>query len=293
MKQEHLQRLERVVSRAGDLPAIPEVVADVLRLTSDPTTAMAEIGETVQRDPALTAKILRVSNSPYYGMKQYVGTLKLALVILGVREVRNIVLGISVFSTLQNDRMEHLWVQSLWNHSVTVAALARKLGSHLKLPMHGEDFIGGLLHDIGKMLLWRQLGKSYTEVYRQSGGASEKLCAAEEAKFGFNHADAAAALARYWNLPETLADALWYHHTTEEALLAKAKDPRLAAIVRIANLAAHDRFSEDISGGHQSCVDEPTWRLLDKTTNPIESDDRFLVLSGFKAELSATPAPAF
>ena len=80
---------EKLLANVGDLPAMPEVVSEVLRLTDDPDTAMAQVSDVIQRDPALTAKILKVSNSPYYGMKQYVGTLKLAIVILGVREVRN------------------------------------------------------------------------------------------------------------------------------------------------------------------------------------------------------------
>ena len=98
--------VDRIIARVGDLPAMPAVVSEVLRVTDDPATAMSEVSSIVQADPALTAKILRVSNSSYYGMKQYVGTLKLALVILGVREVRNIVLGITVFETLKNEKSD-------------------------------------------------------------------------------------------------------------------------------------------------------------------------------------------
>jgi len=96
------KNIEKIVAQVGDLPAVPKVVGDVLSMTEDPSVPMARVGEVIQRDPALTAKILRIGNSPYYGMRQYVATLKLALVILGAREVRNIVVGIAVLDTLRN-----------------------------------------------------------------------------------------------------------------------------------------------------------------------------------------------
>ncbi|MCX5759841.1 MAG: HDOD domain-containing protein, partial [Candidatus Hydrogenedentes bacterium] len=102
------ERLDRIIESVGELPALPSIVADILDITEDLTIAVSQISERVQRDPGLAAKILSVSNSPYYGMKQYVGTLKLAIVILGVREIRNIVLAISLFETLQDGRMQHV-----------------------------------------------------------------------------------------------------------------------------------------------------------------------------------------
>ena len=92
--------VEKVVAKLGDLPAMPDVVAGVMELTADANVAVSEVSALIERDPALTAKLLKVSNSSYYGMRQVVGTLKLALVILGVREVRNIVVGISVLESL-------------------------------------------------------------------------------------------------------------------------------------------------------------------------------------------------
>ena len=106
-----------LVEQLGDLPALPTVVSEVLELTGNPESATSEVSEAVEKDPALAAKVLRISNSSYYGMKQYVGTLKLALVILGAREVRNIVLGISVFDTLRGGESEVKYAQKLWNDS--------------------------------------------------------------------------------------------------------------------------------------------------------------------------------
>ncbi len=286
------RNLEKAIARMGDLPAMPEVVTEVLRMTQDASTTMADVSEVIQRDPALTAKILRVSNSSYYGMRQHVGTVKLALVILGVRELRNIVLGISVFEALRTDKTGELLSRDFWRHSVMVAALAKKLGSALQLGFLGEDFIAGLLHDIGKMVLWRQLGDQYVDIFEESGGASEALCALEEDRLSFTHADAGAALAEHWNLPKTLSDALWYHHTYDGTVLADAKDPSLSALVCVANLAARDDFSSEAGRAPRACAEtEDVWRHLETAPAPIEAEARQETLAQFVMELAESPIP--
>jgi len=279
--EDSLARLDRVISCVGDLPALPDIVAQVLSITEDPSVAMSRISETVQRDPALTAKILKVSNSAYYGMRQYVGTLKLALVILGVREVRNIVLGISVFERLGDGRVDSLLTRNLWHHSVRVGGLSKRLGTALAMGLEGEDFISGLLHDVGKIALIRQLGPGYMRIFKASGGNSEPLCMLEQETFGFDHADAAAALASHWNLPRTLGDSMCCHHASPDRPLADAKDPRLAALVRIANRAAREDFSDPDAAPGPSCLDAEAWDMLKSAGIPDGVEARSQMLTRF------------
>ena len=284
--------LEKVVERVGDLPAMPAIVAEVLHLTDDPYSGMGQMSEAIQRDPALTAKILRVSNSPYYGMRRYVGTLKLALVILGMREIRNIVLGISLFDALRDESTEALLASDFWHHATRVAAFSKKLGSRLELGMQGEDFIAGLIHDIGKLVLWRQLPGTYVALFRASRGNREELRTLEKKHLGFTHADAAAVLGIRWNLPESLTDAVWAHHPGSKPL-SKTKDPKLAAIVRIANLAAEQKPSAPADETLLACSDEEAWGVLSSSPKPIGDCERQEVLKGFFAELSETSEPFF
>jgi HD-like signal output (HDOD) protein len=276
--------LHRVISSIGDLPALPDVVARVLDITEDPSAAMSSISDSIQDDPALTAKILKISNSPYYGMRQYVGTLKLALVILGVREIRNIVLGISVFEALSSENLDSPLVKDFWTHSVRVGGVCKRLGSTIALGLQGEDFISGLLHDMGKMAMARQLGASYMRIFNKAGGFSDSLCELERVTFGFDHADVAAALASCWNLPKTLADAMWCHHSTPERMLSEAKDPRLAALVRIANRAAREDFSDPEGEPEASCLDEDAWMQLSSPFTPGTPSGRREMLARFMAE---------
>jgi HD-like signal output (HDOD) protein len=282
---EELQRtLDQVISRIGDLPALPRIVSDVLNITENPAVAMSQISDRIQRDPALTAKILKVSNSSYYGMKQYVGTLKLALVILGVREIRNIVLGISIFESLSNEKVDALVARIFWDHSVRVGGFSKKLGGALALGLQGEDFISGLLHDMGKLLLLRQSESLYTRIFKASGGYSEPLCSLEMNTFGFDHADAGAALAACWNLPQALADAIWCHHGSADRVIHNAKDPKLAALVRIANRAAREDFTEVHAPPGLSCTDEEAWTELHTAWAPSEPSARRELLAAFVGE---------
>lgn len=284
--------LDKVIAKIGDLPAMPDVVTEVIRLTDDPNVAVSEVSALIEQDPALTAKLLKVSNSSYYGMRQVVGTLKLALVILGVKEVRNIVLGISVIETLQDSSTNRLLVrEGLWEHSTVVASYAKRLGTHLELSLQGEDFIAGLLHDIGKLILWKQMNDEYVDVYTTAKEEGSALYEMEYKIFGFDHADAAAAIAEVWGLPESLSNALACHHPRADRTLAETKDPRLSALVRIANQASKDNFIHDGAdpGACTSCADEESWGIVTERF-PVETPEaRFELFKSFAEEMQDTP----
>ena len=275
--------VREIIERVGDLPALPAVVSEVLRLTEDANSSTGEVCDVIEEDPGLTAKVLRVSNSSYYGMKQFVGTLKLALVILGVREVRNIVLGISVFDTLSDKKSDARVAPEIWNHSLHVAGLSKKLATHLGLGLQGEEFISGLLADIGKMSLLRQFNDPYGKIYESFKKLPTALCKAEREQFDYDHADVAMALAAEWNLPRTLVDALWYQYPNNERSVHDAKDPNLAAVVRIAKLASFDDFTK--KDGLACLTEVEAWNVLSTSKNAIPEQDRRAILGDFIEEL--------
>jgi len=286
------EMMGKVVSQVGDLPAMPEVVARVMELTEDPNVTVSDVSAVIESDPALTAKLLKVSNSSYYGMRQVVGTLKLALVILGVREVRNIVLGISVLDVLHDDETAILLSRrGLWPHSVLVAGVAKKLGTEIELSSQGEDFIAGLLHDIGKLVLWRQAGEEYHALYHDCVASGRPLHECEMDRYGFDHGDVASALASAWSLPDSLACAIHFHHERPDRDLNQCRIPRLAAVVRIANLAAHDDWDAESPEDLRSCTTN-AWALLSDDEQAYTLTRRKELLGSYIAELEDSPALA-
>lgn len=280
--------VEKIIARVGDLPAMPSLVAQVLRITEDPSTAMSEVSAAIETDPALTAKILRVSNSSYYGMRQFVGTLKLALVILGVREVRNIVLGISVFDAVKGKDGDAAVAQGLWNSSLRVAGLCKRMGTDMGLGLQGEEFIAGLLADIGKLVILQQGGAAYKAALEANGRHPEALCTVELADHGYTHADVATALARHWNLPQSLSDALWCQYPNPDRPLKGAKDPKLAALLRIAKAAALDDFAAGTA--FASLEDVEAWGVLDTVKCPVPAAQRLDYLKRSVGELADAPS---
>lgn len=283
--------LDKIISRLGELPAMPEVAADVIRLTNDADVDMGAVGEVIQRDAALTAKLLQVSNSAFYGMRQVIGTMKLALVILGVWEVRNVVLAVSVIDAFDAEgKLNELVCDGFWEHSFRVGAVAKMLGSQLELSFQGEEFVAGLLHDIGKLVLMNQLEEQYRPIYNASKQVGNDLRVLELDTLGFDHAEAGAALVRSWDMPDALGDALAYHHARVDRPLIETKDPKLAALVRVANLATQDDWSEEVATIPLSCADEEAWALLLEFREPLDEEGRTALLRGYCQEVG-TMAP--
>jgi HD-like signal output (HDOD) protein len=264
--------LEKVTEHLHDLPVMPCVVQEVMVAANDPSADMTHIATLIERDPALTARILRISNSPYYGMRQQVGTLRLALVILGIREIRNIVIGIAALDAACGGETQGPQVEAVWRHSVAVGAFSKKLGACLGYRHQGEDFIAGLLHDIGKVIMLRHFGPAYSAVQEHSGGNACVLSEREETEFGFDHADAAAALASKWNLPVTLADAICCHHGRPDRPFSDARDPSLAALVWVADRCV-GRGAEPLDAA-AAAANISAWTILDQAPQPLAREER-------------------
>ncbi len=276
--------LRRILNRVGNLPSIPVVVNRIIEITNDPNSTMEELSKVIELDPGLTAKVLRVSNSPYYGMRQSVGSLQLALVVLGIKEVRNIVLGVSVLESFRKDHVGVILEKVVWPHSIKVAAFSKKLGQELGLRFQGEAFVAGLLHDIGKIILLDKQADIYTDIFNTYQGI--ELCNHERETVGFSHCEAAAALAIRWNFPETLRDSLLMHHADEAYGLHLAKDGQLCSLIRLADWVVTTECDDDPTVNSTDMLPE-VWEYLDFVPNPIEPDKRCEVLKGVRDEISA------
>ena len=178
-------------------------------------------------------------------------------------------------------------------HARRVARYARLVATGLGLSNdeQHELYFAGLLHDIGKLVLWRQMQDEYIEVYdaaKENGGSLHEF---ELDRLGFDHADAAFAIAESWALPESLADALFTHHPRADRHLDESKDPQLSALIRIANLASREDF-EDEAATHEtmaSCNDEEAWGILVPGADKLSPEDRFSLLKVFAHEVQHMP----
>jgi putative nucleotidyltransferase with HDIG domain len=224
------RRAELVAGKVGDLPVLPQVAARVVDMIHDPKTTTKKLEEIISRDQATTARVLRVANSAFYGVRGEVSTLSRAIVILGFNTLRSVVLA-GVSETLHADSRSCFKDRILWEHSVAVAIAARIIARECRYPDPEEAYTGGLLHDIGKVVLDAKLPDEYQQVLERVYNDGQSFVDAENDVLGFDHTDVGALVVRRWSLAPPLCEAVQLHHQP----MAAEIDPALCAIVSLAN----------------------------------------------------------
>lgn len=231
--------LEQLLESLGDLPSSPAIVSAVIGMASDLNTNLSELGKVLSADQGLTAKVLRLSNSSFYGRSKQIGTVDEAIMTLGYYTLRSLVVASSTHGIFrQKDVTRFLPV--LWDHSLAAAVAARLLGRQTRHPQTEEAFIGGLLHDVGKLVITQKRPEPYAEM-REKAMADGQWCTHEKQAFGFTHVDVGVAVLERWNLPRVLVEAIALHH--QEMQNAGDRPATLAQLIWISNLVAHSTTS--------------------------------------------------
>lgn len=227
--------LDKLIARVEDLPALPEVVDEVIRLTESPDSTPQDLNRVISRDQSLTARVLRLANSAYYGFARRISTVTDAVILLGFNTVRNLVMAASVHRVLDREVPGYELARGeLWQHSLTAAMTARLLARQARYRQHEQAFVAGLLHDIGKVVLSYYVAEAYQELLRRVNEDGVPFMQAEAEIFGFDHAEVGSLVAKKWNLPEELVEAIANHHQPQEAKV----NPRLTAITHLADAGA-------------------------------------------------------
>jgi len=202
------QSLAKQVTSLFSLPEVALRVNEVLN-TSEPS--FAELEEIIINDPALTAKLLQIVNSSYFGFPATIATVSRAITIIGVKELKNLVLTTSVTTTFKGVPAELIDMDIFWFHSITSAVLAKLLAKRLKHPDYERMFIGGLLHSIGRLIYITQCPEISREILSIKDQGEEAIIAAELEKLGFNYAELGAELLQIWKLPENIWQMINHH----------------------------------------------------------------------------------
>ncbi len=208
---------ENLVENVVRLVSLPEVCVRVNELIEDPSVSVTEIGRVIAQDAALTARLLKVVNSPFYGYAGRIDTIERAVTVIGMHDLRVLILAtaaVHAFSRIPQDLVN---MASFWRHSAYAAVMARLLAAHCDV-LHPERlFVAGLLHDVGQLVHCLEIPDVVREVLVTAGEDEVVQAQLERDLLGFSHADTGAALMRAWRLPEWLARVCEHHHAPEEA----------------------------------------------------------------------------
>ena len=213
LKQERLLRI--IEDELQDLPPLPAIILRVMQTINDPTTSASDLNRLISADQALASKVLRLVNSSYYGFPRKIATITNAVVILGFNTVRNLTTSLGVFNAFDAcGQKTALDRDAFWAHSMGVAAaagvIARRKGIGAKSVE--EVFIGGLLHDIGKLFLDQYFPDQYAIAIKLAAAANISIWEAEKTALGVGHALVGKRIAEKWNLPLSLTAMTTLHH---------------------------------------------------------------------------------
>jgi len=253
-------RLQEVAQQVGDLPSLPAAAAEVLRQLDDPSVSADDLQRVIGRDQALAAHILRIANSAMYCLQRQVSVLSHAIAILGLDTLRSVVVAASIRSVFYSGRRSEksLPLHVLWEHAWGAAMAAQSIARRTAYRNSDEAFTCGLVHDLGKLVMWRNHSRTYLDIMRavDDGGAS--FCDVERELLGFTHAQVGALLAMKWCFPVQLVEGILHHHD----LAASADHLRLTRITSLANKAMI-RLGIGLEKDPDLCLDEdPCARLL-------------------------------
>ena len=237
--------LRRLVTAMQTLPSPPTLYAEVVEAAQSPHGSLKQIGEIIHRDMSMTAKILQLVNSGFFGLRQRVTTPLQAVSLLGLEIVQMLILSVQIFRTFDQSKLAGLSLNTLWRHSAAVGGCARSIaqGESYDREMVDHAFIAGLLHDVGKVVLAVNL----PELYKQTLvlAQTEKIAAeaAERAIFNTTHAEVGAYLLGLWGLPDCIVEALAYHHNPRTCL---HQSFTLLTTVHVANALFHEMDVVDV-----------------------------------------------
>jgi len=254
-----LRTIELKISRGENLPVLPQVIGAVVKAADDPRTSARDLEKLIEQDAALTAKVLRVVNSPAYGVGQ-INSVGRALAVIGVNRVKGLLVSLA-FQNMLADRSEASNFNKIeyWRHSLAVANAAKALG-RLKVPYRAEElFCAGLLHDVGLIIMDKFCPDRLDSAVRVANAQGLSLCEAEAKVLPYNHAQLGGILAAKWGFGDGVRSMIERHH--DKACLTDNNDP--GAFIMIADMVAHE-------AGFTNQLSAVVYRLNDEILSSID-----------------------
>ena len=277
-------RLKQIISNIRNLPTPPIVFEQIQKVLNNPDTSVADVAAILSEDPAMSVKVLKLTNSAFYGLSREIDSVNHAVMIIGLEAVKNLVLSASVLSMFKANKDNKEYHERFWRHSLASALAARVIARDYqggKAFNPDPAFSTGLIHDIGKMIICCFMPNEHTQVmeYMESHPESTEM-EAEIAIIGFNHAQLGRQLAITWKLPDRLGDAIGYHHNPS----MENNSDNFAFLINLADYVAHNGQPSDVDNMASAKLDPATLGFFGIDEDYIEKLKSRLIEEYMKAE---------
>lgn len=205
--------MQPLIEASHRMGTLPMVFHHLVEMINNPESTIEDIAKIIAMDPALTAKLLKLVNSPFYGLAYKIDTINRAVVLVGTRQLVMLAMGATLVTTFKGVPVSLVNMQSFWSHSISCGAAARLLAQQARLPQHESFFVAGLLHDIARLLIYTQLPNHSLYLLTESKRREVPVYSLEQEALGFTHEELGAELLRSWNCPPELVRRVLTHHT--------------------------------------------------------------------------------
>ncbi len=259
------EKLRTITSRLASLPTLPSLYTDLMNELKSDSPSVKKVANTISSDAMMTAKILQMANSAYFGFQKKISDPEQALSVLGLKMVGALILTAHVFSQHDNKNPNIKFIESVINHSLLTAIKTRKLveTETTNREAASDAFVAGLLHDVGKVVLASNLPEEYAKVIETAYNQGIPTHIAEERAFGCSHCDVGSYLLGLWALPNFVVEACAYHHNPDECTNTNLST---LSYVHVCNSFSHE---ED-----KSCVTDPKEKLNEDYLEKIDVSDK-------------------
>ena len=238
--------IKDIIRKASDLPSMPEVAFEVIRIADQAESSALKVANTLSRDPSLSARVLRLANSAFYGMSREVSSVQDSVIVLGMRTTKSLSLVAASFPWLHIAlKGKGLKPELLWNHCISCAHFSKAIAKKLDGVDAELAFCIALLHDMGTVALYLTLETEFNQLIRAAKESEVPFDQMERELLSFDHAELGAALAESWNLPKIYSQAIRYHHRPS----VLEESDTLADILHVADILVRSRgISEGLDG---------------------------------------------
>jgi len=238
--------VDELIRDVEGLVSFPQVAVRVTQIVEDPQSSATDLGYVISQDPALALRILQLANSPLYGMRHQVDTISRAVTILGTLQIRDMVLATSALHSFDGIPNDLVSMEDFWRHSLFSGLAARHIASQVLGGREESSFIAGLLHNIGKLVIYNRMPEAATRVFMMIlDGEEQQRYLAERRVLGFDHAQVGGALLDHWSLPAHLIETTACHHEPERAKNFSRETAMIHVANTVATMAQLDTTSTD------------------------------------------------
>ena len=274
-----------LLKECKNLPTLPGIVGKLATMAEDPNTSTDQIGKVISKDHILSAKLLRLVNSAFYGFPQRISSLSSAIILLGFSVVKSLIITASIFEFMEEQDIE------LWEHSLGCAVVCSVVAKRMGIADPEEVSTAGLIHDIGKVAIKMELPKEYAEIIAIMQKDNVTIRVAEKQVLGFDHAEAGGWLTKSWNLPDKLVEPITFHHNPRMA----SKNSQLTSCII--------HFSDILIRGMGYChggdnkvpvLSKNAWKMLNLNKQDIDAiidevEEKLWDVKGFSLEVQQSP----